>query len=133
MRSPSKMQTGTRGSQDGSPSVMSKMKRSMTILAGRPISESGMTERSNRVSDPSPWQRQFAGEGCQFLLSCWIQCQQRRHESAKHWSRKAQLASNIMSMCAICCRHSACCCVPAAILGSYYFNVLCSSCLEHQS
>ncbi len=43
------MHTSAQASQEDRTSVMSKMKRSMTILAGRPISESGMTERSNRV------------------------------------------------------------------------------------
>ncbi|KAL0039998.1 hypothetical protein WJX79_001782 [Trebouxia sp. C0005] len=47
-RSPSKMHTSAQTSQEDRTSVMSKMKRSMTILAGRPISESGMTERSSR-------------------------------------------------------------------------------------
>ena len=52
-RTTSKLQTPGRASQDGSTSVMSKMKRSMTLLAGRPVSEAGMTERSNRVSPSS--------------------------------------------------------------------------------
>ena len=43
------MHTSAQASQEDRTSVMFKMKRSMTILAGRPISESGMTERSNRV------------------------------------------------------------------------------------
>lgn len=43
------MHTSAQASQEDRTSVMSKMKRSMTILAGRPISESGMTERSNKV------------------------------------------------------------------------------------
>jgi len=43
------MHANAQASQEDRTSVMSKMKRSMTILAGRPISESGMTERSNRV------------------------------------------------------------------------------------
>lgn len=43
------MHTSAQTSQEDRTSVMSKMKRSMTILAGRPISESGMTERSSRV------------------------------------------------------------------------------------
>ena len=50
-RSASKMHHPSgHASQDGGTSVMSKMKRSMTLLAGRPVSEAGMTERSNRVS-----------------------------------------------------------------------------------
>ncbi|KAL0029403.1 hypothetical protein WJX77_004930 [Trebouxia sp. C0004] len=47
-RSASKTHGSAQASQDDRTSVMSKMKRSMTILAGRPISESGMTDRSNR-------------------------------------------------------------------------------------
>ncbi|KAL3160440.1 hypothetical protein ABBQ32_010760 [Trebouxia sp. C0010 RCD-2024] len=48
-RSASKVQHPSgQASQEGGTSVMSKMKRSMTLLAGRPLSETGMTERSNR-------------------------------------------------------------------------------------
>ena len=47
--SPSKTHPSAHTSQEGGTSVMSKMKRSMTILAGRAVSESGMTERSTRV------------------------------------------------------------------------------------
>lgn len=53
-RTASKAPHPGQASQDGGPSVMSKMKRSMTLLAGRPVSEAGMTERSTRVSPLSP-------------------------------------------------------------------------------
>lgn len=50
-RSPSKLGGPPGGaSQDGDTSVMSKMKRSITMLGGRAGSEAGMTDRSAKVS-----------------------------------------------------------------------------------
>ena len=50
--SPSKLagSSPARPSQDGDRSVMAKMKRSITLLGGRAGSESGMTDRSTKVS-----------------------------------------------------------------------------------
>ena len=59
------MHTSAQASQEDRTSVMSKMKRSMTILAGRPISESGMTERSNRV-------RKQLVASCSFCTVCQV-------------------------------------------------------------
>lgn len=48
--SPSKLGSATaHHSQDGDHSVMSRMKRSITILGGRAGSEAGMTDRSAKV------------------------------------------------------------------------------------
>ena len=101
-RSASKLHSAAQASQDGGISVMSKMKRSMTLLAGRPVSESGMTERSNRVrhhSLPPPFTFYLTQPPPPLLCFCamhdsagWAPWQLARHR-VQHQGRSCSCAT----------------------------------------